>query len=413
MFWCVLVLLAGLAPPLSAIASSTATPASEWTSFIRRYVLEDGRVIDTANGGISHSEGQGYGLFFAVHFNDRPRFEAIWNWTRENLARPGDGLHAWRYDPHREIPVADQNNATDGDIFIAWALLRAAERWQVPEYRAAAERIARGVLRCCVREFEGRQLLLPGTRGFTSREGVTINLSYYAFPALRALSRVAPDPRWALLERDALGILLWASYGRWRLPPDWMLIPVGGGRPSPALNWPGRFSWDALRIPLNLAWQHLDGPTLTAARLFWDSPSHAFHPPAWVDLRTGEIAPYRGHAGIQAVQALARLRAGEDGLPAVRVAQAPDYFGAALVLQTRIATTMPLEAPALTPPIPIPESPPDPGFIEQGRAFLARIFARPEREASASPPPSYSRPPFRNPSGIRGTSRVVFAQGAP
>ncbi len=46
-----------------------------------------------------------------------------------------------------------------------------------------------------------------GERGFRDSSGVVVNLSYYAFPALRALSRVAPDRRWAALETDGLALM--------------------------------------------------------------------------------------------------------------------------------------------------------------------------------------------------------------
>jgi endoglucanase len=49
-------------------------------------VTEAGRVVDTAKGLISHSEGQGYGLLLAVAAGDRSTFDRIWGWTRANLA---------------------------------------------------------------------------------------------------------------------------------------------------------------------------------------------------------------------------------------------------------------------------------------------------------------------------------------
>ncbi|MEQ5261408.1 glycosyl hydrolase family 8, partial [Morganella morganii] len=33
-----------------------------WQQFKERYIKDDGRVIDSANNNISHSEGQGYGM---------------------------------------------------------------------------------------------------------------------------------------------------------------------------------------------------------------------------------------------------------------------------------------------------------------------------------------------------------------
>jgi hypothetical protein len=48
-----------------------------WRSYKRRFLSDQGRVIDTANGGISHSEGQGYGMLLAVAASDHETFDAI------------------------------------------------------------------------------------------------------------------------------------------------------------------------------------------------------------------------------------------------------------------------------------------------------------------------------------------------
>jgi len=332
------------------MAEPTPPPASEWTAFARRYMAADGRVIDTANNGVSHSEGQGYAMFFAAFFKDKPRFDRLWGWTDRNLGRREDALFAWRFDPRARVaPVADFNNATDGDIFIAWALLMAHEAWGNPAHFSAAQRITRDLLGSCVVQVGQRTVLLPGAAGFQDAAGTVINLSYYSFPALRALSHLVPDRRWALLERDGIALIQAARFGRWHLPPDWLLVQNNSGPPIPAPQRPARFSWDALRIPLNLAWNHLDVSRFAAERLFWDDVVHAHRPPAWVDLRTGETPPYRGHAGVQAVHALLRQRSGASVGEYLRVAQAPDYFGASLVLQSRIAGHMPAVEPAPSP----------------------------------------------------------------
>lgn len=386
----------------AAWAQELAPADTEWHAFARRYVTPGGRVIDTANQGISHSEGQGYGMFFAVYFNDRPGFERLWEWTRRTLSRRQDALFAWRYDPRSSFPVSDPNNATDGDIFIAWALLMAGERWDVPEYRATAARIATDVLNCCVAEVSGRLVLLPGIAGFRNAEGLVVNLSYYAFPALRALSRTVPDRRWARLERDGLELIRLSAFGRWQLPPDWLLLGHAAARPAIAPGWPARFSWDALRVPLNLAWQGFDLPALSAANHFWSHPGHPHRPPAWVDLRTGQMPHYAGHAGLRAVHALARLRLREPAGPPLHVADAPDYFGAALVLQARIAAVMPPEPPALEPPEENRARPRWPWLAGVMRATRARIRPEDEQEAPPEDPSRWSRPEFLGPSQVRG-----------
>ena len=63
-------------------------------------------------------------------------------WTETELLIRDDGLAAWRWEPDADPHVTDPNNATDGDILIAWALVEAAERFGETAYRAPAGRIA-------------------------------------------------------------------------------------------------------------------------------------------------------------------------------------------------------------------------------------------------------------------------------
>ena len=51
-------------PPGAAL-----TPA-DWLEFRRRFIMPDGRVIDTGNNNVSHSEGQGAALLFAARFDE-------------------------------------------------------------------------------------------------------------------------------------------------------------------------------------------------------------------------------------------------------------------------------------------------------------------------------------------------------
>jgi endoglucanase len=330
-------------------AASPDDLAEQWTGFRDRFVAPDGRVVDTGNGGISHSEGQGYAMLFAEAFDDRAGFERIFAWTRRNLRRP-DGLHAWRWRPGVRHPVEDPNNATDGDLYIAWALLRAAERWNEPAWRQEAQGIGAAVLQRLVIETGGRTLLLPGASGFVHPERVVVNPSYYAFPALFALSRAVPDRAWQRVMGDGAALLRAARFGRWGLPADWVEVGRGAGGPQrpdqradqaprPAQGWPARFAFDAARVPLHLAWAGMaDEPAVRAAATFWNDPGMPVRP-AWTDLRNGTLAPYSAPAGIEAVAevtiATGWRRGLARGLPTV--ARSPDYYSAALAILSRLA----------------------------------------------------------------------------
>lgn len=152
------------------------------------------------------------------------------------------GLHqplSQRGGAHQRLPH-DTNNATDGDLYTAWALLRAAERWDVPEFRARAERIGRDLLRCCVVESQGRQLLLPGAAGFREPEGVIINLSYHAFGALLpAISGLAGYLLRPEIQSQGFGRgLLPGAAAELSVAADGMLSPFE------------RAAWDTLLPPL-------------------------------------------------------------------------------------------------------------------------------------------------------------------
>jgi endoglucanase len=339
-------LLASLAAPaLAPRGLEAAMPAprhleiAEWHAFCVRFLEPDGRVVDGVNGGVSHTEGQGWALLCAERAHDRDGFDRIWGWTRRTLSRRGDALLSWRWKP--DGGVDDPNNATDGDLMVAWALLRAGQRWPDGDYTPQGVAIARDVLRLLVRQVGEETVLLPGAAGFEQREHIVLNPSYYAFPAIRALAQAVPDPLWLKLAGDGLSLLRRARFGRWGLPADWVALPRGGGRPHPAPGWPARFSYDAVRVPLYLAWAGLGRePAVASAVRFWEDPQHR-RPPAWADLASDSVSPYAASPGIRAIMAVATARhreAAPQELPVIpTVVEASDYYAAVLTLLARLA----------------------------------------------------------------------------
>jgi endoglucanase len=325
-------------PPLhSGPFVATERDVAEWQTFKRRFITPDGRVVDTGNGGVSHSEGQGWGLLFAVAFNDRPTFDRILRWTSIALRRPDDALHAWCYRPGEANPVRDLNSATDGDLFIAAALARAAARWGNSNYALRASAIARDVLRLLVVDVGSRSVLLPGPYGFNKPDAVVINPSYYALAVFPDLATVAPSPVWKRLHADGLALIADGRFGRWRLSPDWLQASRRDGRLKPAPNWPARFSYDAIRVPLYLSWANAREST-TQQDFSEYFAARQPHLPAWVDLVTNSVAPYGATPGMLAVAMFVTRSPGlnmVDGLPSVELS--PDYYSAALTLLSRIA----------------------------------------------------------------------------
>lgn len=325
-------------PARGQLPPSGATPDSaEWEGFRRRFITHDGRVVDNGNAGATHSEGQGAAMLFAVRFDDRATFDRLLRFSRQALRRPDDALLAWRFQPGAAVPVSDLNNATDGDLLAGWALAEAAARWSSGEYRRLAAQVARDILRRLVLPLADGPLLLPGAEGFLKPDHVVVNPGYAMPNAFRALAPLAPSPAWAALEAMGRQITDRARFGRWRLPADWVAISRGDGRPILAPGPAPRFSYDGVRVPLHLAWSgSVAAPALLALAEFWADPDHAAAP-AWVDLRSNLIAPYRGDAGIQAVAQLTVATVLGRAFTLPRVEEAALYYPASLALQCRLA----------------------------------------------------------------------------
>ena len=140
-----------------------------WQAWRDRFMRPDGRVVDTLQDQASHSEGQGYGMLLASHFDDTEAFAKMFQWTERNLAIRSDPLLAWRWLPDAVNAVPDRNNASDGDLFYAWALVRAAARFEDRAYMTRAKEIAQALAATCIVPMpgaSGRTLLLPAQFGF-------------------------------------------------------------------------------------------------------------------------------------------------------------------------------------------------------------------------------------------------------
>ena len=55
---------------LVALSISSQSFASAWDDYKAKYLQQDGAIVDTGNNNMSHSEGQGYGLMFALAYAD-------------------------------------------------------------------------------------------------------------------------------------------------------------------------------------------------------------------------------------------------------------------------------------------------------------------------------------------------------
>ena len=311
--------------------SEEAIDQASWHSYRSTYIEDSGRVVDDGLAGISHSEGQAYAMLLATAADDRQSFDRVWSWTRTHLGVREDRLAAWKWDPDNGS-VVDRNNASDADLLATWALLRAADRWGDVEYSLHARRQLADIRQHLIRDTAYGPVLLPGAEGFVHDGDVTVNLSYWVFPALASFAEVDPDGPWQAVIESGVALIERATIGEHRLPPDWLALSK---TPAPSSLYPPRFGFDAIRIPLYACWGRLDVPALGHVEKFWSDPGSA---PAWVDLVTGEPAGFALQPGGEAIRNLLQSCIHGDEFQPAPMDSSAGYYDNTLILLARVAS---------------------------------------------------------------------------
>ncbi len=323
-FWC-----SGMWLLMVIMLSAPAVASDSWNRYKDRYLSADGRIIDSGNHNVSHSEGQGYAMLLAVHYDDRPGFDRLWSWTTAHLSNKQNGLFYWRYNPATADPVVDKNNAADGDVLIAWALLRAGEKWHEPRYLQQSDKLQSAIILHNVVTYAGHTVMLPGAQGFNKTSYVVLNPSYFLFPAWRDFARRSHLAVWNTLIDDGIDLLGSLHFGSSGLPLDWVALNADGSV-APATAWPPRFSFDAVRIPLYLWWYDQKSLRLVPFQQFWQNFSRQ-HTPAWIDVLSNNSAPYTLAGGMLAIR---DLTMGDSSNLNETLSDTQDYYSASLQLLT-------------------------------------------------------------------------------
>jgi endoglucanase len=314
------------------VGCAHATASDGWSTFKGRFMTEDGRIQDTGNNNVSHTEGQGYAMLMAVWYNDRGSFDSLWRWTQQHLKNPQNGLFYWKYNPAAADPVMDKNNASDGDVLIAWALLKAGQKWQDQAYLQASDRIQKAIVDREVITFGGHTVMLPGVQGFNKTSYVVLNPSYFLFPAWRDFAARSHLKVWTNLIDSGMDLLGKMRFGDAGLPVDWVALNADG-TVAPATAWPPRFSYDAIRVPLYVYWYDAQSLQLVPFQRYWMGFSR-LQTPAWIDVMSNNKAPYNMAGGLLAVRDLTLNQSGylTDQLDAKE-----DYFSSSLHLLAWLA----------------------------------------------------------------------------
>ncbi|MCC1481343.1 glycosyl hydrolase family 5 [Roseibaca sp. Y0-43] len=276
-----------------------------WEAWKERFLMADGRVVDTLQRAASHSEGQGYGMVLATYFDDAEAFARMYQWTERNLAVRADPLLAWRWLPDQVNAVPDRNNASDGDLFYAWALVRAFSRFGDRSHLARAQEIAEALAATCIVPMpgaEGRIVMLPAQFGFNHDTHLSINPSYYMPLAMREVAAATGVSALAICAQQ--GEALIDQLAQNGLVPDWVDISAEGMRASETLS--PNTGYEALRVPLFMVWsripRHLSVRRMAAVYARTVQPGVGV--PTVLEPVSGTVLESSGDAGYQAIAGL-------------------------------------------------------------------------------------------------------------
>nr|WP_282449955.1 glycosyl hydrolase family 8 [Microbulbifer sp. CAU 1566] len=297
-----------------------------WQQYAKAFVEDSGRVVDDYHK-MTHSEGQGSGMLFAVMANDRTAFERIYSWTERHLRRP-DGLYAWKWQDGR---VADINNASDGDILIAWSLLKAYEAWGDEVFLQKSLALLDAIKLLLVTREYGFTVLLPGSLYYEKPERTVINPSYIVLPALVDFARYDDATFWNGFYQDSLQLLKRASALGQGVTTDWMQVSEQGLAYSEEHD--PVFGYDAIRVPLYLAWAN-ERALLQPYLSLWNKLGGVDKAPSTYHLLDGGRSAYSPEHGIVAIRKLAA----NLPLPNEPGVAAQGYYSSSLVLFAHLAS---------------------------------------------------------------------------
>ena len=231
---------------------TTTVIQASWSEYKSLYIAKDGRVIDRVNSNITHSEAVGYAMYLAVKNSDLKTFDKIREWYKNNLTRNKFGLISWKWGKDKDNlwHVLDVNNASDGDLWIAYDNLLMFEKTKKIEYKQEALAIVQSIKEHLIIKEHDMLYLLPAKMGFTTNHSIEINLSYYLFFIFDKFKQYDNDKIWTTLKEDGIKLLYQSRFTSLGLNADWIKIDKITGKTQYARN--NSFGYDAIRIPFNI-----------------------------------------------------------------------------------------------------------------------------------------------------------------
>jgi len=215
----------------------------------KNIVQPDGRVVDWQNKQVTHTEGIGYSLFFSVKFSDKETFYKIFSWLKTNLPLNKNGLIPWLWGkgPLGKWEILDSNDATDGNLWIAYSLLLGYEKWGDEKLKIFAVKLIKNIKRFDIYRKNKCIFLLPASKYFVNNDSVIINPSYYAPFIFKKFYQYDKDVIWLKLINQSFKLWYFISITPYHLFPEWVKVDK---RYCKVTDISGVMAFNAIRIPI-------------------------------------------------------------------------------------------------------------------------------------------------------------------
>ncbi len=225
--------------------------SADWDRYKRLFIENDGRIVDRGNNNITHTEGIGYTLYFSYMYGDDETFDKVYKWQKNNLPRNALGLIPWKWGEKEDgtYGILDKNNASDGDMWIAYSLYLMSKKRKNTLMLDEAKSIIKSMRENLIVKLSDRYFMLPGAKGFMQEGKIILNPSYYRFDIFKKFSTLDDLETWDKLIKDGEWMLHHSMFSSLRLHPDWIEV---SNDLSMKLAKNKFFGYDAIRIPLNI-----------------------------------------------------------------------------------------------------------------------------------------------------------------